>query len=84
MSKHPTNADADFPRPWERWGAARRDCVPHRGNVLQLLAWVAWALGLSSFCLVVTGWAVLPLAWAVDRLAQRDLAPIMSWVSWRR
>jgi hypothetical protein len=40
-----------------RWGTARRDCAPHRGNVLLLLAWVAWALELSSFCLVVTGWA---------------------------
>jgi hypothetical protein len=30
-------------------------------------------MGLSSFCLVVTGWAALPLAWAVDRLARRDL-----------
>jgi hypothetical protein len=68
----------------ERWGAARRDCAPHRGNVLLLLAWTAWALGLPSFCLVVTGWAALPLAWAVDWLAQRDLEPIMSWVSWHR
>jgi hypothetical protein len=66
------DAAAGEPRPCERWGAARRDCAPHRGNVL-LLAWVAWGLRLSSFCLVVTGWAVLPLAGAVHWLAPRDL-----------
>jgi hypothetical protein len=60
--------DPADPRPWERWGAARRDCAPHRGNVL-LLAWTAWVLGLSSFCLGVTGWAAVPLAWAVHGLA---------------
>ena len=57
----PYDDPTDSPRLWERWGTARRDCAPHRGNVL-LLAWVAWGLRLSSFCLVVTGWAVLPLA----------------------
>ena len=58
--------DSANPRPWVRWGTARRDCAPHRGNVLLLLAWVAWVLGLSTFCLVATGWAAVPLAWGVD------------------
>jgi hypothetical protein len=39
-----TDPDAGDPRPWERWGAARRDCAPHRGDVLLMLTWVAWAL----------------------------------------
>jgi hypothetical protein len=64
--------DAD-PRPWDQPEAVRRDVAPHRSNLLVLLATVALALGLSSFCLVVTGWAALPLALAVDWLAQRDL-----------
>jgi hypothetical protein len=38
-----------------------------------LLAWVAWGLGLSSFCLGVTGWAAFPLACVVEGLAERDL-----------
>jgi hypothetical protein len=57
--------DAGDPRPWERSGAARRACAPHWGNVLLVLAWLAWGLGLSSFCQVVTGWAAAPRAWAV-------------------
>jgi hypothetical protein len=38
-----------------------------------LLADVALLLGLFSFCLVVTGWASLPLALTVDWLPRRDL-----------
>jgi hypothetical protein len=64
---------ADDPRPWQDPGAVRRDVEPHRSNVLRLLATVALVLGLSSFCLVVTGWVAVPLAWAVEGLAQRDL-----------
>ena len=72
MNEPDGQADPD-PRPWERWGAARRDCAPHRGNVLLLLATVALLLGLSSLCLVVPGWVALPLGWVVEALAQRDL-----------
>jgi hypothetical protein len=64
--------DAD-PRPWQEQGAVRRDVAPHRSNLLMLLANVALVLGLSSFCLVVTGWAALPLGLLVEWLAQRDL-----------
>ena len=69
----PNRRHADEARPWERWGAVRRDCRPHRGPLLVLLATVALVLGLSSLGLVVTGWAAVPLAWVVDWLAQRDL-----------
>jgi hypothetical protein len=63
-------ADAGETRPWQRWGAARRDYAPHRGNVLLQLAWVAWVLGPSTICLVATGWAAVPPAWGVDWLRQ--------------
>jgi hypothetical protein len=62
----------DALRPWEQPGAVRRDVAPHRSNLLVLLANVALLLGLSSFCLVVTGRAALPLALTVEWLAQRD------------
>ena len=40
MTDPDRQADAGETRPWQRWGAARRDCAPHRGNVLLQLAWV--------------------------------------------
>jgi hypothetical protein len=55
-----TDPDASDPGPWERWGTARRDCARHRGHVLLLPALAAWVLGVSSFCLVVTGLAAAP------------------------
>jgi hypothetical protein len=36
----------DDVRPWERPGAVRRDCEPHRGALLELMAWAS--LGGSS------------------------------------
>jgi hypothetical protein len=33
-----TDPDAGETRPWERWGAARRDCAPQRGNALRTTA----------------------------------------------
>jgi hypothetical protein len=69
----PDGPDPDDPRPWEQPGAVRRDCAPHRSNWLLVLAVVALALGLSSFCLVVTGFIAMPVAAAVGRLAARDL-----------
>jgi hypothetical protein len=70
--RQPAPGAAD-PRPWEESGAVRRDVAPHRSNVLLLLATVALVLGLLSFGLVVTGWAAVPLAFAVEGLAQGDL-----------
>jgi hypothetical protein len=69
----PHDDRSDDPRPWEQAGAVRRHVAPHRSNLLMLLATVALVLGLSSFCLVVTGWAAIPLALPVRWLAQRDL-----------
>jgi hypothetical protein len=64
--------DAD-PRPWERAGAVRRDCAPHRGNWLVLLATVALVLGVLTCCLILTGLVAAPLAMAVDGVALADL-----------
>jgi hypothetical protein len=65
-------ADPDDPRPWEG-AAVRRDVEPHRGNWLLLLAAVTFLLGASSLAVVVPGWLAVPLGFAVDRLAVRDL-----------
>jgi hypothetical protein len=65
--------DTNETHPWGEWGTTRHDCAPHRGNVLMLLATIAILLGLSSFCLVVTGWIAISAGWAVTWLAQRDL-----------
>ncbi len=68
-----TDDESELPRPWEQPGGVRRDCEPHRANWLLVLAAVALALGLSTFCLVVTGFIAMPVAAAVGRLAARDL-----------
>jgi hypothetical protein len=36
----PEDQTVEEPRPWERPGAVRRDCEPHRGDWLQLRALV--------------------------------------------
>jgi hypothetical protein len=72
--------DADDSRPWERSGFVRRDCAPHRANVLMLLATVAVVLGLSSFCLVFTGWLGFILGGVVRHLADCDLAKMRAGV----
>jgi hypothetical protein len=60
-------------RPWEERGAVRRDCAPHRGNVLRLLGGVALACGGLSWCLAVPALIGLPLGVAVWVVVQRDL-----------
>jgi hypothetical protein len=39
---------------------------------------VALVLGLLSFCLGVTGWVAVPLAWTAVALCRRDLAKIQA------
>jgi hypothetical protein len=70
-NRHP-EPDARDPHPWEQPGAVRRDCAPHRGNVLLLLARVALAIGALSFCLGPFGVVAVPLALAVQKMARRD------------
>jgi hypothetical protein len=79
--------DADEPRPWERSGAARRNCVPHRGPLLRLLGTAAVlyavaALTLPCLAVIPRGLLVFVPLWlgglasavAVLTLARRDLA----------
>jgi hypothetical protein len=65
--------DAEDGRPWERPGAVRRDCAPHRGGLLLALGDASLLLGALSLALgflAVTGLCVGAAAWA---LAARDL-----------
>jgi hypothetical protein len=40
-------------RPWERPGALRRDCEPHQGTLLRLLAVASVGVGMVAFVLLV-------------------------------
>jgi len=61
--------------PWEAPGAYRRDCEPHRGDVLQLLGGVSLMLGCIGFIsLGATAVVGFPLGLLVLYLARRDLA----------
>jgi hypothetical protein len=76
MFSHDPRPDADVgeQRPWEQPGAVRRDCAPHRGHVLALLAWLSVACGVLSFCLVVPGLPGLAFGAGTWVLAAGDLA----------
>jgi len=60
-------------RPWERPGAVRRDCEPHRGDVLLLLGQLSYVLAFASCFGGIAAVAALPLAVVVSMLAARDL-----------
>jgi hypothetical protein len=64
----------DDPRPWERPGAVRRDCAPHRGNLLRQLGRASGALGVLSMVLVLPALVSIALGVAVCLLARHDLA----------
>ena len=64
--------DPDVP-PWEEPGAVRRDCLPHRGGILNFLGTVAMVAGAISICCVPLALIGLSLGIVVWRLAQRDL-----------
>jgi hypothetical protein len=61
-------------RPWERPGAVRRDCKPHRGEFLRSLGMFSMVWGILAVC---TPWAA-PVPWLtgipVWIMASRDLA----------
>jgi hypothetical protein len=63
----------DDDRPWERLGAPRRDCVPHRAGLVFSLGLLALILGVLSFWLLLTAAIVWPLAGAVCAMARQDL-----------
>lgn len=87
----PEGQTAEESRPWERPGAVRRDCEPHRGGVLMGLGAAALAVSIvplpaSLYALLEPprGGAVFALLWsagvalglAASALARRDLAEI--------
>lgn len=59
--------------PWEEPGVLRRDCEPHRGNWLLLLASVTMLCGVLAFVLAVPAFVGIPLGFLTGRMARRDL-----------
>jgi hypothetical protein len=51
----------------------RRDCEPHRGPPLQLLAGTSMFLGLLSLCVLLPSVVAFPLGVCVSRMACKDL-----------
>jgi hypothetical protein len=72
MSRMPDEEADD--RPWERPGAFRLDCEPHRGGLLCWLGLGSYLLGFLSLFLLLPSLGGLPLGVAVWRTARRDLA----------
>jgi hypothetical protein len=71
-----TDTPDDDDRPWEQPGAVRRDCEPHRGDVLLSFGRVSLVVGLLGFVLGLTTLVALPLGVVIDVLAWRDLRRI--------
>ena len=65
--------DQDDERPWERPGAVRRDCEPHRGRLLRALGLTSLVLAALGVALVIPALVALPLGVAVWAAARRDL-----------
>jgi uncharacterized membrane protein YccF (DUF307 family) len=73
--------EGDGDRPWERGGELRRDCEPHRGNLVMLLGifgTVCGGIALTAFCcsglpgiLALIGLPLSIMAWT---MGGRDLA----------
>jgi hypothetical protein len=64
-----SDTEQEDPRPWDKAGAVRRDCKPHRGAWLRLLGWVSVAC-IALLPLLVIG---LPLGVVVWGIARHDL-----------
>ncbi len=62
------------PRPWEQPGAVRRDCAPHRAELLSALGNTALVCSVLSPCGGAPALLSLPLAISVWALARGDLA----------
>jgi hypothetical protein len=59
--------------PWEQPGAVRRDCEPHRGDLLRVVGILSLWLGWLSFCFFPLSWLVVPVGLATWAVAPRDL-----------
>jgi hypothetical protein len=71
MDERPEEEDE---RPWEQPGGVRRDCLPHRVELLQLLENIAKSCCLLSACLFVSALISLTVGIAVWVMASQDLA----------
>ena len=60
--------------PWELPGAVRRDCEPHRGELLRWLSRVTAFLAAAGVLFIVPALFALPLGAAVWVMARHDLA----------
>lgn len=65
-------------RPWEQPGVVRRDCEPHRAELLGQLGTIAVICGFLTAILVVTAVVSLPLGIAVCIMARQDLAKMQT------
>ena len=65
--------DRDDDRPWERPGAVRRDCEPHRAGLIVALAVLGLLLGLLSLAAFPLAFMGLPLSVVALLMARRDL-----------
>ena len=65
---------ADEPRPWERAGAVRRDCLPHRGRLILALGGLAEFCGVFACLSVVTAPLAIVFGVTTWLMARRDLA----------
>jgi hypothetical protein len=63
---------SDF-RPWEQPGCVRRDCDPHRGELLRFLGKASAAFGAVSMFTLIPSCVGLPFGVAVVALARHDL-----------
>ena len=59
--------------PWERPGAVRRDCEPHRGQLVLKLADASLLLGAFALCLGFVAGLAMAFGAAAWALASRDL-----------
>jgi O-antigen/teichoic acid export membrane protein len=60
--------------PWEEPGAVRRDCEPHRGQLLLWLGSAGAACGLLSCLFLIPAVGAIGLGIAVEAMARADLA----------
>ena len=67
------SAEGEKP-PWEQPWATRRDCEPHRGELVRLLGFASLVLGALTLCTCVTAFLALPMGTAAWVMARKDLA----------
>jgi hypothetical protein len=63
----------DDPRPWERPGAMRPDCAPHRGEPRMRPGRMSFDRALPTPVLILPGLAALPLGVLTGALGRRGL-----------